>query len=70
MAGLQLNGNDLTLKSFAKVVLHGQPAKLELEARERVTRARAVVDALVAGDRGGLRDYDRGWASGRCAHSA
>jgi histidine ammonia-lyase len=51
MAALQLNGNDLTLESFAQVVLHGQPALLEPEARERVTRARAVVDALVAGDR-------------------
>ena len=51
MAALHLNGNDLTLESFEQVVLHRQPVLLEPDARERVRRAREVVDALVAGDR-------------------
>ena len=51
MAALHLNGNDLTLESFEQVVLHRQPVLLEPEARERVVRARQVVDDLVAGDR-------------------
>jgi len=51
MAALHLNGNDLALESFEQVVLHRQPVLLEPEARERVARARQVVDALVAGDR-------------------
>jgi histidine ammonia-lyase len=51
MAALHLNGNDLTLESFEQVVLHRQPVLLEPEARERVVRAREVVDSLVAGDR-------------------
>ena len=50
MAALHLNGNDLALESFEQVVLHRQPVLLEAEARERVARAREVVDALVAGD--------------------
>ena len=50
MAALHLNGNDLTLESFEQVVLHRQPVLLEPDARERVRRAREVVDALVAGD--------------------
>jgi histidine ammonia-lyase len=51
MAALHLNGNDLGLESFEQVVLHRQPVLLEADARERVARAREVVDALVAGDR-------------------
>jgi len=51
MAALHLNGNDLTLEGFEQVVLYRQPVLLEAEARERVVRAREVVDALVAGDR-------------------
>jgi histidine ammonia-lyase len=50
MAALHLNGNELTLEDFEQVVLHRQPVLLEPEARERVLRAREVVDALVAGD--------------------
>lgn len=45
-----MNGNELALESFEQVVLHRQPVLLEADARERVTRAREVVDALVAGD--------------------
>jgi len=51
MAALHLNGNDLTLEDFEQVVMHRQPVLLEAEARERVLRAREVVDSLVAGDR-------------------
>ncbi len=51
MAALHLNGNDLALEGFEQVVLHRQPVLLEPDARERVTQAREVVDALVAGDR-------------------
>jgi histidine ammonia-lyase len=51
MAALHLNGNDLTLEDFEQVVLHRQPVLLEPAARERVSRARKVVDTLVAGDR-------------------
>jgi histidine ammonia-lyase len=51
MAALHLNGNELTLESFEEIVLRRQPVLLEAEARQRVSRAREVVDALVAGDR-------------------
>ena len=50
MQTLQLNGNDLTLESFAEVVLQGRPVELAADARERVVAARKVVDTLVAGD--------------------
>jgi len=50
MGALHLNGNDLTLETFEQVVLHKQPVLMEAEARERVVRAREVVDTLVAGD--------------------
>jgi histidine ammonia-lyase len=50
MGALHLNGNDLALESLEQVVLHRQPVLLEADARERVVRAREVVDALVAGD--------------------
>jgi histidine ammonia-lyase len=51
MAALHLNGNDLALENFEQVVLRRQPVLLEPDARERVARAREVVEALVAGDR-------------------
>ncbi len=51
MAALHLNGNDLELESFEQVVLHRQPVLLDPDARERVSRAREVVDALVVGNR-------------------
>ena len=50
MAAQHLNGNDLALESFEQVVLHRQPVLLEADARERVARAREVVDTLVASD--------------------
>jgi histidine ammonia-lyase len=49
MAALHLNGNDLSLEDFEQVVLHRQPVLLEPDARERVVRAREVVDCLVEG---------------------
>jgi histidine ammonia-lyase len=51
MSALHLNGNDLSLETFEQVVLHRQPVLLESDARERVNRAREVVETLVAGDR-------------------
>jgi histidine ammonia-lyase len=50
MQTLHLNGNDLTLESFAEVVLEHRPVALAADARERVVAARKVVDTLVAGD--------------------
>ncbi len=50
MKPLQLNGCDLTLESFAEVVLHNRTVALADDARERVVAARKVVDTLVAGD--------------------
>jgi histidine ammonia-lyase len=50
MAALHLNGNDLALEDFEQVVLHRQPVLLEPDARERVGRAREVVESLVEGD--------------------
>lgn len=51
MPVLHLNGNNLTLETFAQVALEGRPVELEPAARVRVEAARAVVDDLVAGDR-------------------
>jgi histidine ammonia-lyase len=50
MAALHLNGNDLALEDFEQVVQHRQPVLLEPDARERVARARDVVESLVEGD--------------------
>src|SRR5208282_785129 len=49
MAALHLNGNDLALEDFEQVVQHRRAVLLEPDARERVARARAVVDSLVEG---------------------
>src|SRR5207302_6445196 len=51
MNPLHINGNDLTLEELREVVYARRPVILETEARERVERARAVVDDLVANDR-------------------
>jgi histidine ammonia-lyase len=51
MNPLHINGNDLTLEELREVVYARRPVILETEARERVDRARAVVDDLVANDR-------------------
>jgi len=47
---LHINGNDLTLEAVREVAVERRPALLAPDAREAVDRARAVVDALVAGN--------------------
>src|SRR5438105_2534105 len=51
MQALHINGNDLTLEELREVVYARRPVLLDAEARERVERARAVVDDLVANNR-------------------
>jgi len=48
---LHINGNDLTLEDVREVALENRPVLLDPNAREAVNRARAVVDALVAGNK-------------------
>jgi len=50
MNALHINGNDLTLSDLKDVVYERRPVLLAPDARERVERARAVVDDLVAND--------------------
>ncbi len=50
MKALHINGNDLTLEPVREVAIDGRPVLLAPDAREGVERARAVVDALVAGN--------------------
>jgi len=47
---LHISGNDLTLEAVREVAAERRPVLLSADAREAVERARAVVDALVAGD--------------------
>jgi len=47
---LHINGNDLTLEAVREVAVERRPVLLSPDAREAVSRARAVVDVLVAGD--------------------
>jgi histidine ammonia-lyase len=51
LKALHINGNDLTLEAVREVSLERRPVLLDPDAREAVARARAVVDALVAGGR-------------------
>src|SRR5450631_1233409 len=51
MQALHINGNDLTLEAVHEVAASNRPVLLAPDAREAVTRARIVVDALVAGDK-------------------
>ena len=51
MKALHINGNDLTLSELSEVVYLRCPVLLETNARERVEKARAVVDELVTHDR-------------------
>src|SRR5438445_2032478 len=51
MTALHINGNDLTLEEVREVAVDGRPVLLAPDAREAVERARAVVDALVAGNK-------------------
>jgi histidine ammonia-lyase len=51
MNPVRLNGNDLSFEALREVVYERRPVLLEPDARERVEKARAVVDALVREDR-------------------
>jgi histidine ammonia-lyase len=48
---LHINGNDLTLEAVQEVAAQSRPVLLDPDARPAIDRARAVVDALVAGDK-------------------
>ena len=50
MTALHINGNDLTLAAVREVAVERRPVLLSPDARESVHRARAVIDALVAGN--------------------
>jgi histidine ammonia-lyase len=49
LKALHINGNDLTLEAVREVAIEHRPVLLDPDARSAVGRARAVVDALVAG---------------------
>ncbi len=51
MKALHINGNDLTLEAVREVAVDCRSVLLAPDARDAVTRARAVVDALVAGNK-------------------
>lgn len=51
MKALHITGNDLTLEAVREVAVERRPVLLEAEARAKVEHARAVVDALVAGNK-------------------
>ncbi len=51
MQALHINGNDLTLEAVREVAVEHRPVLLDPDARGAVQRARAVVDALVAGNK-------------------
>lgn len=51
MKALHINGNDLTPEAVREVAAKRQSVLLDPDARARVGRARAVVDALVAGNK-------------------
>src|SRR6266404_2722058 len=51
MKALHINGNDLTLEDVREVSVDAGSLKMKPDAREAVDRARAVVDALVAGNK-------------------
>ena len=50
MNALHISGNDLTLEAVREVASGQRPVLLSADAREAVEHARAVVDALVAGN--------------------
>jgi histidine ammonia-lyase len=51
LKALHINGNDLTLEAVREVAVEHRPVLLDPDAREAVDRARAVVDALVTGNK-------------------
>jgi histidine ammonia-lyase len=51
MKALHINGNDLTLEAVREVAVESRPVLLAPDARERVDKARAVVEEIVKGNR-------------------
>jgi len=51
LKALHINGNDLTLEAVREVATERRAVLLAPDAREAVERARAVVDAMVAGNK-------------------
>lgn len=51
MNALHINGNDLTLEAVREVAMERRPVLLAPDAREAVSRARAVVDEIVASNK-------------------
>jgi histidine ammonia-lyase len=51
LKALHINGEDLTCEEVWEVAFERRPVLLDPDARESVTRARAVVEALLAGDK-------------------
>jgi histidine ammonia-lyase len=51
MKALHINGNDLTLEAVREVAVEGRPLLLAPDARERVDKARAVVEEIVRGNK-------------------
>jgi histidine ammonia-lyase len=51
LKALHINGNDLTLEAAREVAVERRSVLLDPDAREAVSRARAVVDALVANNK-------------------
>ena len=51
MKALHISGNDLTLEAVREVAVERRPVLLDPDARAAVARARAVVDALVVGNK-------------------
>src|SRR5215813_1751871 len=49
MKALHINGNDLTLEEVREVAVERRPVLLAPDARQAVEKARAAVDAIVAG---------------------
>lgn len=51
MKALHINGKDLSLEAVREIALENRPVLLDPDARQAVEKARAVVDALVAGNK-------------------
>jgi histidine ammonia-lyase len=51
LQALHINGNDLTLEEVREVATGARPVLLSSDARDTVSRARAVVEALVASNK-------------------
>ena len=51
MKALHINGKDLSLEAVREIAQENRPVLLDPDARQSVEKARAVVDALVAGNK-------------------